>query len=129
MKRTRIVRWISLAILVLLVGGAVHEMTWRMSHYLDDETPSPDDSLVADIRNLPEGSPLPEGQGVYVRRALAPMQRYQSELVFAAHCRLMRADWVSDTKLRVGCALREGQPLTLKTESHGVTIETRVFRR
>jgi len=129
MKRTRIVRWVSLAILLLLLGGTVNEATWRMAYYLDEETPSPNDELVADLRNLPEKSALPYGQGVYVRRAFAPLQRYQSELVFAGHCRLIRADWVSDTKLRIGCAVREGQPLNLKTESHGVTIETRIFRR
>ncbi|MEO5691985.1 MAG: hypothetical protein ABIQ72_02575 [Usitatibacter sp.] len=118
-----------MAVLLLLLAGTVQEVTWRMTRFLDEETPSPNDSLVADLRNLPEGSELPYGQGVYVRSAFAPMQRYQSELVFAAHCNLMRADWISDTKLRIGCTLREGKPITVKTESHGVTIETRVFRR
>lgn len=128
-KRTRVVRWASLAVLLLLLAGTVQEMTWRMARYLEEETPSPNDSLVADLRNLPDNSPLPNAQGVYVRPAFAPMQRYQSELVFAAHCNLMRADWISDTKLRIGCTLREGKPITLKSESHGVTIETRIFRR
>jgi hypothetical protein len=128
-SRGRIIRWASLAVLLLLVAICVLEASWRMRNYLDDSTPSPDDSLVAEIRNLPPGSALPNGDGVYIRSSWGPLHRYQSDLVFAGHCRLLRVIWDSDTKLRIGCSVREGEPLPLKKESHGVTIEVKLFRR
>jgi hypothetical protein len=125
----RVTRWAGLAILLLLAVGVVQDAMWRMSYYLEDSTPSPDDGTVADIRSLPKGSPLPYGSGVYLRPQWALSQRYQSELVFAGHCQLLRVIWDSDTKLRIGCSVREGEPLSLKKESHGVAIEVKLFRR
>lgn len=128
-SRGAIIRWASLAVLILMVGVGVSEAMWRMKNYLDETTPSPDDSLLVDIRNLPPGSVLPGGEGVYMRYGWAQLQRYQSDLVFAGHCRLLRVIWDSDTKLRIGCSVREGEPMVLKKESHGVTIEVKIFRR
>lgn len=125
----RIIRWAGLAILLLLAAGVVQEALWRMRNYLDDSTPSPDDSILADIRSMPAGSELPYGDGVYLRSQWAVSQRYQSDLVFAGHCRLLRVIWDSDTKVRIGCSVREGEPLVLKKESHGVAIEVKLFRR
>jgi hypothetical protein len=125
----RLIRWAGLAILLLLAVGVVREAMWRMSYYLDDSTPSPNDAILADIRSLPQGSALPYGQGVYLRSQWALSQRYQSDLVFAGHCHLLRVIWDSDTKLRIGCSVREGEPQALKKESHDVTIEVKLFRR
>ena len=124
-----ITRWAGLVVLLLLAAIVVQEAMWRMSYYLEDSTPSPDDGTVADIRSLPKGSTLPYGDGVYLRSQWALLQRYQSELVFAGHCQLLRVIWDSDTKLRIGCSVREGEPLPLKKESHGVAIEVKLFRR
>jgi hypothetical protein len=128
-SRRRLIRWGGLAVLLLLAAGVVQESMWRMGYYLEDSTPSPDDGTVADIRSLPKGSALPYGDGVYIRTQWALMQRYQSELVFAGHCQLLRVIWDSDTKLRIGCSVREGEPLSIKKESHGVAIEVKLFRR
>jgi hypothetical protein len=128
-SKRRLIRWAGLAFLLLLVGLGVLEANWRMRNYLDDSIPSPNDDLVADMRNLPPGSALPGGDGVYLRAGWAPLHRYQSDLIFAGHCRLLRVIWDSDTKLRIGCSVRDGEPLVLKKESHGVAIEVKVFRR
>lgn len=127
--RKRIIRWVSLAFLLLIVGLGVLEANWRMRNYLGDTIPSPNDGLMADIRNLPPGSALPNGDGVYLRPGWAFLQRYQSDLVFAGHCRLLGVIWESDTKMRIGCSVREGEPMLLKKESNGVTIEVKIFRR
>jgi hypothetical protein len=128
-SRGRLVQWASLAVLVLILGLGVAEAMWRMKNFAEESSPSPNDDLIADIRNLPPGSVLPNGDGVYIRTGWAFLQRYQSDLVFAGHCRLLGVIWVSDTKMRIGCSVREGEPMLIKKGSHGVTIEVKIFRR
>jgi len=102
----------SLLVVVTVAGLAALEVLWRLDHSLTgNPIASPTGDYVAQERSLPEGSELPYGQGIFVRRAGVPLW-VTSKLVFAGYCKPeIRLAWPTAKQLAVGCVVVEGSVL------------------
>ena len=107
------------AAIALLAGW---EILWRLDHSpAGAVVTSTDGRFVAQERSLPEGSELPYGHGVFVRRSGLPFWA-ASKLAFAAYCRPeVRLAWAPEQQLNVICVVAEGSVLSLSAPA-GITV-------
>ena len=112
----------SLLVVAAIALLASWEALWRMDHSpAEDPTSSPSGDYVAQERTLPEGSDLPYGQGVFVRRGYIPLWA-TSKLVFAGYCKPdIRLAWPTAKQLTVGCVVAEGSVLQFPPPT-GITV-------
>lgn len=116
--------------LLLLLGTALVEALWRLEHPpADPEAGSRGGGYVAEVRFLPEDSPVRYGRGVFLRPSGALLLSAQAELVFAGHCASMVTRWLSAQRLRIHCELTEGEPWLPEAAVDGVEIEVVLQRR
>ena len=109
---------------------ALAEALWRMDHAPGDpKAASQSGSRAAEVRFLPEGSPLPYGKGVFLRPRGALVLRWQAQLVFAGRCGAMATRWVAPDRLRIHCELLEGEPWLPRTHVDGTEIEVVLQRK
>jgi hypothetical protein len=112
----------SLLVVVAVAVLAGWEVLWRLDHSLaGNPIASPAGDYVAQERSLPEGSEVPYGQGVFVRRAGVPLWA-TSRLVFAGYCKPeVRLAWPTAKQLAVGCIVAEGSVLQFPPPA-GITV-------
>ncbi|MGE3676077.1 MAG: hypothetical protein AB7K71_40790 [Polyangiaceae bacterium] len=119
---------IALLALLLVALSAANEWLWRAEFTAIESVPAPSGSLIAEVRNLPEGSTLPYGQGVFLRHSMAVSHKYQSQLAFAGYCLTLNATWASDRLLRIECVLQEHEPIIVAKHALGAEVEVAVDR-
>ena len=111
-----------LLVVIAITALAAWELLWRLDHSLaGNPAASPSGDYVAQERALPEGSDLPYGQGIFVRRAYLPLWA-TSRLVFAGYCKPeIRLAWPTAKQLTVGCVVVEGSALRFPPPA-GITV-------
>lgn len=115
--------------LFLLLALSGKEAFWRLRHSeLPSSSGATSSSLIAEVRRLPEGSPVPYGVGVFVSSRWAFVKSIQSELVFGGYCASIQASFPSDEKLEITCQLRDGTPHTPSSSVKGVAVEVTLNR-
>jgi hypothetical protein len=113
-----------LLLLLLLLALAGKEVLWLLDHpEVHQSTQSPSGSRVAEVRHLPEGSPVPYGVGVFLYSRWVFARSLQSHLAFGGYCSDVRASFPGDQELKVRCQLTEGQPFVPRGSINGVAVE------
>lgn len=103
-----------IATVVLGLGLFSWEANWRIGHSVRGHVSS-GGAYVAQVYSMPEGSALPYGQGVYVRRRYIPLWA-TSAIVFAGYCKPeIQLQWLTAKHLSVKCAIAEGVPKQFST--------------
>lgn len=112
----------SLILAILVAALAYSEISWRLDHVVGGPVVADQNShFVAQVRTLPERSPLPYGHGVYVRRSFLPLWA-SSRLVLAAYCKgRASVSWVSARHVEVRCESPEGEVLQ-PANNLGITV-------
>lgn len=109
--------------LLLLLSLAGHEALWRLNHPLvQQSTVSPNGFHVADVRLMPERSPVPYGVGVFLHTRWGILMSLQSELAFAGYCRKLSTLWPGDRSLVVHCDSSADTPQMLVPLVNGIDV-------
>ena len=116
------------ALLAVIVLASVAELKWRVG-----KSPSSgvDSSgwLASESRHLPELSPLPYGQGVYVFPRFLPLRSMFSELVFVGYCGDLQVRWQDPNRLHIKCLMAEGEPRLLVSSIMGAELTSEIALR